>query len=119
LKGGGASQSLSSRVDRISQSDGEHTDSLSRRLPIAALEEIGTTGAMARHRVGAWLTTMDHKRIGVLYGTSPFTFFLLGGLKAVLMRGQLARPDNTLVGAETYAELFTMHGTTMIFLAVS
>jgi heme/copper-type cytochrome/quinol oxidase subunit 1 len=68
--------------------------------------------------MGAWLTTVDHKRIGILYGTTAFAFFLLGGLEALLMRAQLARPDNTLIGAQTYNELFTMHGTTMIFLAV-
>jgi cytochrome c oxidase subunit 1 len=71
-----------------------------------------------RSRMGAWLTTVDHKRIGILYGTTAFAFFLLGGLEALLMRAQLARPDNTLIGAQTYNELFTMHGTTMIFLAV-
>ena len=69
-------------------------------------------------RVWTWLTTVDHKRIGVLYGTTAFAFFLLGGLEALLMRAQLMRPDNTLVRAQTYNELFTMHGTTMIFLAV-
>jgi cytochrome c oxidase subunit 1 len=68
--------------------------------------------------VWAWLTTVDHKRVGVLYGTTAFAFFLLGGLEALLMRAQLARPDNTLISAETYNELFTMHGTTMIFLAL-
>ena len=69
-------------------------------------------------RVWSWITTVDHKRIGVLYGTTAFTFFIFGGLEALVMRAQLARPDNTLVGAQTYNELFTMHGTTMIFLAV-
>jgi cytochrome c oxidase subunit 1 len=74
--------------------------------------------AEVQNRVWSWLTTVDHKRIGVLYGTTAFAFFLLGGLEALLMRAQLARPDNTLVRAQTYNELFTMHGTTMIFLAV-
>src|SRR4026209_1418984 len=72
----------------------------------------------SRGRVWSWITTVDHKRIGVLYGTTAFTFFIFGGLEALVMRAQLARPDNTLVGAQTYNELFTMHGTTMIFLAV-
>lgn len=75
-------------------------------------------GAGVRSRVWAWLTTVDHKRVGILYGTTAFALFLLGGLEALLMRAQLARPDNTLIGAQTYNELFTMHGTTMIFLAV-
>jgi len=72
----------------------------------------------SQRRVWSWITTVDHKRIGVLYGTTAFTFFIFGGLEALVMRAQLARPDNTLVGAQTYNELFTMHGTTMIFLAV-
>jgi cytochrome c oxidase subunit 1 len=75
-------------------------------------------GSEIQSRVWAWLTTVDHKRIGILYGTTAFAFFLLGGLESLMMRVQLARPDNTLVGAQTYNELFTMHGTTMIFLAV-
>src|SRR6266853_1217926 len=68
--------------------------------------------------VWSWLTTVDHKRIGILYGTSAFIFFLIGGIEALIMRLQLARPDNTLVGPERFNELFTMHGTTMIFLAI-
>jgi cytochrome c oxidase subunit I len=77
-------------------------------------------GAVTRTQsvLWSWLTTVDHKRIGILYGTSAFIFFLIGGLEAIIMRLQLARPDNTLVGAQRFNELFTMHGTTMIFLAV-
>jgi len=66
----------------------------------------------------SWITTVDHKRIGILYGASAFIFFLLGGLEALIIRLQLAGPNMTLVSAETYNQLFTMHGTTMIFLAV-
>jgi cytochrome c oxidase subunit I len=65
-----------------------------------------------------WLTTIDHKRIGVLYGLATLVFFLMGGIEALLMRIQLARPDNTFLSAYLYNELFTMHGTTMIFLVV-
>ena len=68
--------------------------------------------------VWSWITTTDHKRIGVLYGVSAFIFFLVGGLEALLIRAQLSRADNTLISAETFNQLFTMHGTTMIFLAV-
>ncbi len=75
-------------------------------------------GVKAQSRAWAWLTTVDHKRIGILYGATAFAFFLLAGLESLLMRAQLARPDNTLMGPQTYSELFTMHGTTMIFLAV-
>ncbi|MEK7370960.1 MAG: cytochrome c oxidase subunit I, partial [candidate division NC10 bacterium] len=53
-----------------------------------------------------------------LYGTSAFIFFLVGGIEALIMRLQLAAPDNTLVGAQRFNELFTMHGTTMVFLAI-
>ncbi|MGH7323540.1 MAG: cytochrome c oxidase subunit I [Candidatus Rokuibacteriota bacterium] len=64
------------------------------------------------------MTTVDHKRIGILYGVSAFVFFLIGGVEALLIRLQLARPDNTVVSAETFNALFTMHGTTMVFLAI-
>ena len=65
-----------------------------------------------------WITTVDHKRIGVLYGVTAFAFFLVGGLEAMLIRIQLMRPENHFVTPELYNQLFTMHGTTMIFLAV-
>jgi len=68
--------------------------------------------------VGSWLTTVDHKRIGILYGVSGFAFFLLGGAEALLIRLQLARPGSAVVDAGTFNALFTMHGTTMVFLAV-
>jgi cytochrome c oxidase subunit 1 len=66
----------------------------------------------------SWITTVDHKRIGILYGATAFFFFLMGGLEAVIIRLQLIQPNNTLVGPDTYNQLFTMHGTTMIFLGV-
>src|SRR6266545_5677144 len=76
------------------------------------------TKAEARSVLWSWITTVDHKRIGILYGTSAFIFFLVSGIEALIMRLQLARPDSTLVGPERFNELFTMHGTPMIFLAV-
>ncbi len=66
----------------------------------------------------SWLTTVDHKRIGFLYGISALFFFLVGGFEALLIRLQLAVPNNTLLTAEQYNRMFTMHGTTMIFLAI-
>src|SRR5574338_1118424 len=66
----------------------------------------------------SWITTVDHKRIGILYGASAFLFFLMGGIEALIIRLQLGSPNNTLVSPDLYNELFTMHGTTMIFLAV-
>jgi cytochrome c oxidase subunit I len=66
----------------------------------------------------SWLTTVDHKRIGILYGSTAFLFFLIGGIEALLLRIQLGSPNNTFLSPETYNQLFTMHGTTMIFLAI-
>jgi cytochrome c oxidase subunit 1 len=68
--------------------------------------------------IWSWITTVDHKRIGILYGVSAFLFFLVGGIEALIMRLQLAHPDATLVTAKQFNELFTMHGTTMVFLAI-
>ena len=70
-----------------------------------------------------WITTVDHKKIGILYGFTAFFFFILGGLEAVAIRMQLARPDQQLFGSEQatadlYNQFFTMHGVTMIFLVV-
>jgi len=75
-------------------------------------------GLAALATTKTWLTTVDHKRIGILYGVSAFVFFLIGGIEALIIRLQLVRPHNTLVDAPTYNALFTMHGTTMIFLAI-
>ncbi len=69
-------------------------------------------------RLWSWITTTDHKRIGILYGATAFVFLLIGGLEAMLIRWQLMKPDNDFVSAETFNELFTMHGTTMVFLAM-
>jgi cytochrome c oxidase subunit I len=66
----------------------------------------------------AWLTTTDHKRIGIMYLVLTVLFLLLGGVEALLIRSQLAVPDNTLIGPETYNGLVTMHGSTMIFLVL-
>src|SRR5689334_20472778 len=66
----------------------------------------------------SWITTVDHKRIGILYGATAFIFFLMGGIEALLLRIQLGTPENTFLSPNTYNELFTMHGTTMIFLAI-
>src|ERR671919_347664 len=72
----------------------------------------------AEHGLVSWLTTVDHKRIGILYGITAFAFFVIGGVEALLMRVQLARPDGRVLDAEIYNQIFTMHGLTMIFLVV-
>ena len=68
--------------------------------------------------IWSWITTIDHKRIGILYGVTAYIMFLTGGVEALLMRVQLAAPEQDIVSAEVFNQLFTMHGTTMIFLAI-
>ena len=68
--------------------------------------------------VWSWITTVDHKRIGIMYGYAAFFFLLVGGIEALLLRIQLASPDNNFLSAAEYNAMFTMHGTTMIFLAI-
>ena len=66
----------------------------------------------------SWITTVDHKRIGILYMVTAIIFFFGAGIEALVMRTQLARPDSTLVEAETFNQMFTMHALSMIFLGV-
>ena len=66
----------------------------------------------------AWITTADHKKIGILYGYTAFAFFIAGGLEALLLRIQLAGPDGAFLTAAEYNGLFTTHAVTMIFLFV-
>jgi cytochrome c oxidase subunit 1 len=63
-----------------------------------------------------WISAVNHKTIGVRFIATAFGFFVAGGILAAIMRLQLARPDNHVVGTDTYSQLFTMHGTTMMFL---
>ncbi|KIY23772.1 hypothetical protein UB32_01295 [Mesobacillus subterraneus] len=64
-----------------------------------------------------WLTTVDHKKIGVMYIFAAVFFFLLAGIEAILIRIQLIVPNNDFLSASTYNEMITMHGTTMMFFA--
>ena len=66
----------------------------------------------------AWLFTVDHKKLGIMYGVVSMFFFVVGGVEALLIRLQLAAPDNKVLSAQTYNEMFTMHATTMVFLFV-
>jgi cytochrome c oxidase subunit I+III len=70
----------------------------------------------ARRGFRGWLTSVDHKSVGKRYIVTAFVFFLLGGIDAALMRAQLARPENNLIGPDVYNQLFSVHGTTMMFL---
>ncbi|MFN2588517.1 MAG: cytochrome c oxidase subunit I [Actinomycetota bacterium] len=72
----------------------------------------------AKTGVWGWITTVDHKKIGILYGATAFVFFILGGLQAIVIRLQLAQPNGDVLSADAYNQFFTMHGLTMIFLVV-
>ena len=69
-------------------------------------------------QVTSWLTTVDHKRIGILYIWTALVFFAIGGVLALLIRTQLATPDEHFLTKNSYNEVVTMHGTTMIFLVI-
>ncbi|HTX89163.1 MAG TPA: cytochrome c oxidase subunit I [Bacteroidales bacterium] len=66
-----------------------------------------------------WVATVDHKMIGILYLLTAVAFFLMGFSEALLMRIQLMRPENTFLSPEVYNQIFTVHGTTMIFLVLT
>ncbi|MHB1844292.1 MAG: cytochrome c oxidase subunit I [Deltaproteobacteria bacterium] len=66
----------------------------------------------------AWVGTLDHKRLGLMYLVASALFFVIGGLEALALRLQLALPGLTILSPETFNQLFTMHGTTMIFLVI-
>ncbi|HLZ23190.1 MAG TPA: cbb3-type cytochrome c oxidase subunit I [Ktedonobacterales bacterium] len=88
-----------------------------------AVGSIATRGRTARRSwkqsaLGSWITTSDHKKIGIMYLYTGFIFFLLGGIEASLIRLQLATPNGHVLTSEQYSQIFTMHGTTMIFLFV-
>src|ERR1035437_6347732 len=91
---------------------------LAKEEPAAEKRPWFFTRPTAKTGLVSWLTTVDHKRVGLLYGFSALFFFLVGGVEALFIRIQLAVPNNTFLQHQTYNELFTMHATTMIFLAV-
>src|SRR5687768_16171954 len=62
------------------------------------------------------ITTVDHKKFCLMYAVTALFFMVIGGIEATLIRIQLAKPENTFISADTYNSLFTMHGTTMVFL---
>ena len=68
--------------------------------------------------LAGWLSTVDHKRIGIIYIISAFVFFVIGGIEALLIRVQLGTPENTFLTPNVYNQMFTMHATTMVFLAI-
>src|SRR5918994_7210008 len=78
-------------------------------------EELERTWARPRGLRG-WFTDTDHKAIAMRYIVTAFVFFVLGGIEAALMRIQLARPNNHFLNPDQYNQIFTVHGTTMMFL---
>jgi len=85
----------------------------------AAAMRAGEPSRAAAHRgLLAWVASVDHKQIGVMYMLSALLFFGIGGFEALLIRVQLAVPNNHFLGPDTFNQIFTMHGTTMIFLVV-
>ncbi len=77
----------------------------------------GTPNYLTHERgLWSWLTTRDHKRIGILYACSLATFFLVGGVLAMLVRLELLTPGETIMGADAYNQTFTLHAIVMVFL---
>src|SRR5258705_1699769 len=97
------SRPMSSVGEQLHESDAEVTARLT------SLWKAPTT-------VVAWLSTVDHKALGLRYIYTAFAFFVAGGIEAAIIRAQLARPEGHLLSPELYNQLFTMHGVTMMFL---
>ncbi|MFE9912470.1 aa3-type cytochrome oxidase subunit I [Streptomyces clavifer] len=88
-------------------------------MPVSTTEPpalVPVAGRGAGSVVVSWLTTTDHKKIGHLYLGASFFFFLVGGLMALLLRAELARPGLQIVSSEQYNQTFTLHGTIMLLL---
>lgn len=97
---------------------------MSAAMHIEPSKEVGFWDKLLLRQIGepkglmGWLMTVDHKRIGILYAVTALFWFLVGGVEALAIRSQLATANQRLYSAEFYNQLFTMHGTTMIFLVV-
>ncbi|MBM4343292.1 MAG: cytochrome c oxidase subunit I [Deltaproteobacteria bacterium] len=83
-----------------------------------ALEPVYHQEREVKYGLVDWLTTVDHKKIGVLYGVAGLFYLLVGGLEALLFRIQIAKPDQNIFVGDTFNGLVTMHATTMVFMAV-
>ena len=86
----------------------------------AAAQRVERLELMWQGRPGVlgWLTTTDHKKIGLLYFWTTLALFVAGGIQALVIRTQLAAPEQDLVSPSLYDELFTLHGITMIFFFI-
>src|SRR3954465_10119730 len=88
------------------------------RARMAARSEAAYPVTWKSGRGASWLVTVDHKRIGILYICTAVVFFFAGGVMALLMRAQLATPNESFLTRQRYDQVMTMHGTTMVFLVV-
>ncbi|GAA4420963.1 hypothetical protein GCM10023155_02930 [Bremerella cremea] len=85
-------------------------------MPLVETSSPATTDEVESGRLLSWVGTVDHKRIGILYICTATIFLAIGGLEALLMRVQLLFPNNTFLSPDFFNQMFTMHGTTMVFL---
>ena len=89
-----------------------------RRVGLADALRTARRVADQHYGIWSWIATVDHKRIGIMYGVTAFVFFLAGGVEALLLRTQLIVPNAGVLNADQYNRILTMHGTTMVFLVV-
>ncbi len=89
-----------------------------RRVGLADALRTARRVADQHYGIWSWIATVDHKRIGIMYGVTAFLFFLAGGIEALLLRTQLIVPNAGVLNADQYNRILTMHGTTMVFLVV-
>src|ERR1700728_5202044 len=85
------------------------------QAPVTADVELTATRRLVLEVLHDWVTTVDHKKIGLMYIAYALIFLVIAGFEAVLMRIQLAIPNNHFVSPQVFNQLFTMHGTTMVF----
>ncbi len=88
------------------------------RIPLVPESDIPLPKIGSDNGLLSWIASVDHKQIGIMYLLATLFFFLVGGVEALFLRVQLARPENSFLAPDTYNQIFTMHGTTMIFLVV-
>ena len=89
------------------------TGDISSAMPLGS---IAATDKTIFDRIHSWLVTVDHKRLGLMYIIYALVFFVVAGIEATLIRIQLAAPNNNFLSPQVFNQLFTMHGTTMVFL---
>ncbi len=81
-------------------------------------ENLEPSYLVAKRGLASWLVTVDHKRLGIMYGVAVMFFFMIAGLLAILLRTELFTPDQDIVSAATYNQIFTLHGAIMVFLFI-